>query len=784
MDVQIDIADDDLRFEEEVLREPHKLKGWLRYIEHKQASNSIRSVTVVFERAVKRLPGSYKLWKLYLEHRQTQLSGKSPLHFSEDFRRVNLCFERSLLLLHKMPRIWLMYAGFMTRQADVTAARRVFDRALRALPVTQHHRIWLAYLKFARQVGGLAAERVYARYVQMWPDRVGDFIDWCVGQGRWAEAARRLISAIDSEAAPSGASAAAAWWRQLAHIMRAQPKAVAELRVEPILRDGIMRGTSSSSDVGELWAALASHFVARGLVDQARDVYEEAVGSVRSVKDFAMVFDAYAAFEEAGVAAALDAEAERVAAGGGGDATQTAVHLDLQMLRLERLMDRRPFLANDVVLRQTPHSVAAWLRRVALWQRDADEAQSDQKVIDTFESALKSVDPARATGGSVAELWLAYARHFGGDRMSEFRSVMDRAVAAPLASREDLADLYVAYAQAELESGHVESARRVLARATSSRASKSLRVWSLLIDIEEGAGSVAATRAAYDRVLSLRIATPQTVVDYAQYLEDHSFFEDSFRVYERGIAAFGYPVAIDLWNVYLARFVKRYAGEKLERTRDLFEQALAGCPARYAQSIFLAYGRLEEEHGLARRALRVYERAAVGGVVREQKLEMYRFYAAKTAELLGLPATRLVYERGIAELGDKAAVALALDYAQAECRLAEIDRARAIYAYAAPMVDPRTATATADALAWTAWHEFEVQHGNEDTFKEMLRVKRLAQTKLNTDARFLAAAEIEQQKQKQQAKLKKDAEEKEKAEADGGGPVSNPDALDIDDDDL
>ncbi|KAJ2613560.1 riboflavin kinase, partial [Coemansia sp. RSA 1694] len=138
----------------------------------------------------------------------------------------------------------------------------------------------------------------------------------------------------------------------------------------------------------------------------------------------------------------------------------------------------------------------------------------------------------------------------------------------------------------------------------------------------------------------------------------------------------------------------------------------------------------------------------------------------------------------IAELGDKAAVALALDYAQAECRLAEIDRARAIYAYAAPMVDPRTATATADALAWTAWHEFEVQHGNEDTFKEMLRVKRLAQTKLNTDARFLAAAEIEQQKQKQQAKLKKDAEEKEKAEADGGGPVSNPDALDIDDDDL
>ena len=25
---------------------------------------------------------------------------------------------------------------------------------------------------------------------------------------------------------------------------------------------------------------------------------------------------------------------------------------------------------------------------------------------------------------------------------------------------------------------------------------------------------------------------------------------------------------------------------------------------------------------------------------------------------------------------------------------------------------------------WRAWHEFEVAHGNEDTFREMLRIKR------------------------------------------------------------
>ena len=37
--------------------------------------------------------------------------------------------------------------------------------------------------------------------------------------------------------------------------------------------------------------------------------------------------------------------------------------------------------------------------------------------------------------------------------------------------------------------------------------------------------------------------------------------------------------------------------------------------------------------------------------------------------------------------------------------------------------DPRR-----DPGYWQTWHEFEVAHGNEDTFREMLRVKRSVQT--------------------------------------------------------
>ena len=36
---------------------------------------------------------------------------------------------------------------------------------------------------------------------------------------------------------------------------------------------------------------------------------------------------------------------------------------------------------------------------------------------------------------------------------------------------------------------------------------------------------------------------------------------------------------------------------------------------------------------------------------------------------------------------------------------------------------------------WKEWQEFEVRHGNEDTFREMLRIKRSVQAQYNTQVR-------------------------------------------------
>jgi len=50
----------------------------------------------------------------------------------------------------------------------------------------------------------------------------------------------------------------------------------------------------------------------------------------------------------------------------------------------------------------------------------------------------------------------------------------------------------------------------------------------------------------------------QIIVNYALFLEDNKYFEESFKVYERGVELFNFPISFEIWNIYLAKFIRRY----------------------------------------------------------------------------------------------------------------------------------------------------------------------------------------------------------------------------------
>jgi len=101
---------------------------------------------------------------------------------------------------------------------------------------------------------------------------------------------------------------------------------------------------------------------------KARDIFEEAISVVKTVRDFTQIFDAYSKFMER-ITSLKMKELEQC------NSTHTAkieLELELLMTRFEHLMNRRPLLLNSVLLRQNPHNVHEWLNRVQIYEGDLE----------------------------------------------------------------------------------------------------------------------------------------------------------------------------------------------------------------------------------------------------------------------------------------------------------------------------------------------------------------------------------------------------------------------------
>ncbi|XP_047117336.1 pre-mRNA-splicing factor syf1 homolog [Schistocerca piceifrons] len=733
-EVELVFNEDDLPYEEEILRNPFSVKHWLRYIEHKKGSPK-QTVNIIFERALKELPGSYKLWYNYLKLRRRQVKGRCIT--DPAYEDVNNAFERSLVFMHKMPRIWLDYCQFLMDQCRITRTRQLFDRALRALPITQHHRVWPLYLKFLKKYDiHETAVRVFRRYLKLCPEDTEDYIEYLTSIERLDEAAVKLAYIVNKEDFVSKhGKSNHQLWNELCELISKNPDKVRSLNVDAIIRGGLRRYTDQ---LGHLWNSLADYYVRSGLFERARDIYEEAIQTVTTVRDFTQVFDAYAQFEELSLSKRMEEAASNL-----NPTEEDDIDLDLRLARFEHLMERRLLLLNSVLLRQNPHNVHEWHKRVKLYEGKPHE------IINTYTEAVQTVDPKLAVG-KLHTLWVSFAKFYEENgQIDDARVVFEKATHVPYSKVDDLASVWCEWAEMEIRHENFEEALKLMQKATvmpprkvayhdeseavQMRLYKSLKVWSMYADLEESFGTFKSCKAVYDRIIDLKIATPQIIINYGLFLEEHKYFEEAFRAYEKGIALFKWPNVYDIWNTYLTKFLKRYGGAKLERARDLFEQCLENCPAKFAKALYLLYAKLEEEHGMARHAMAVYERATKA-VLPEEMFEVFNIYIKKAAEIYGVPKTRQIYEKAIEVLNEENSREMCLRFAEMETKLGEIDRARAIYAHCSQMCDPRV---TADF--WQTWKEFEVRHGNEDTMREMLRIKRSVQATYNTQVNMMSA---------------------------------------------
>lgn len=751
---------------------------------------------IIFERALILLPTSYKLWKLYLDERVGRLfdcltvyrdlveehTNNGATRLAVEFSAINGLYQRACVAFPRMPRLWIDYATFLMRQRRITLTRQTLDQALRVLPLTLHERIWNVYLKFAAALENWLPDtsaEIWRRYWRVAADRSDPKIASrhfeCLMRCRLYDAAASLLVELAQNEPPMLIPSAtetfsssdpheilpSQYWHELCRVITQHGAAIKTTPVEQVLKSAIekaMQKSSSLADIqnrdgqgpihatGIFWNALATWHIKQGRLEQAREIYEEAIRKVPSVRDFSLVFDAYSKMEESVIAFKLEERARGKKKKSASASAFSDKDLDSRMAHFESLMELRPFLLSDVRLGQQPNSVSVWLEHLRLIQ----EKRGVAEVVQGYEKALASISPRRVKG-SLAQLWSSYAEfleHVMQD-VAGARKLFKRAVDGEFATVDELAEVWIAWSNLELRSATIDGALDVISQAlvpptrqkkqpdaVHSLLFKNSQLWHTYLDLEEARGHVDAVCSAYDRAIDLKVATAQTFVNYAAFLESRTMMEEAFKVYDRGVAAFGYPIAFELWNLYLPKYVEFFAPQgSIERVRDLFEQALKGCPSDRSRSIYILYAEVEETAGSARNALRIIQRAA-HSTVAEQRLELFELLLTKTRAALGIPAQRPVFEDAIDTLTQpKDVVEMALRYAALEASLGEYERTRAIYTHAASTCDPRIYPAL-----WSAWQEFETLHGTEGTFRDMLRVKRAVSAKYSTAMAFIPAS--------------------------------------------
>ncbi len=430
----------DLSYEESILRDPYSVTHWLTYLEFKGNDCPRSTRWQLYERAVRALPGSYKLWHRYIQERVATtrtLPLSSPL-----FDDINNLFERALVHMHKMPVIWRDYLAFLTPQHKLTRIRRTYDRALCSLAVTQHEKwVWPGYLAWAQSCGvSETGVRVWRRYLKINPLSLEEYIRFLKRSGRLEEAALQLTRLVnDDHFISQRGKSKHDLWSELLHLLVRNPRRMAaakSLDVDAIIRSGLSR---FAHEVGRLWTALADYYIRLGQFEKARDIYEESIHTVHTVRDFSIAFDAYAKFEESLLNAKMkeveeaaedDSEAapaemdEKLKAANADDElllewyasaglVSAATHpdlleldIDLAMARLDHLLSRRPLLLSSVVLRQNPHHVGEWMNRVSLFP------DQPLRQIEVYSEAVAAIDPHLANNGKLERLWGAFARFY------------------------------------------------------------------------------------------------------------------------------------------------------------------------------------------------------------------------------------------------------------------------------------------------------------------------------------------------------------------------------------
>ena len=571
------------------------------------------------------------------------------------------------------------------------------------------------------------------------------------------------------------------YWIMLCQIINNYPEEInlskynKDLDVDKVIRHGIKKYTD---EVGNLWVTLANYYIKMGLIEKAREIFEEALEKILTVRDFSLIFNAYLNFEQEMMKqnlftnndldnnnllesinenkdnnlqslelkelenALIDLNIEEIGKEENNDDikkneldkkdSQKDSNLKkFNFIRVNNLLQRRPFLLNSTILRRNPNNVAEWLKRIELMKD-----KNDFKLIkNLYEESLNTIKINEAYG-NLSELYISYANFYEENKnIKKANEIYYKGCNLNFKKTDENVNLWCLWCEMNIRQKRYQDAYRIIKFICTNNANKyykynrNIKLWSLYVDLEMNLikNNEKQIIYIYTKMIEYKIANIETIFNFIIYLEKIKNYEKIYNIYEQSLDLFNWPNAYDICICYLVDFINHYKNEKIEIFRDIIQNIIIF--SGHLKIFYYIYAFYEEKYGLYNHCIDILKEASQN-VKEEEKPEIHSVIIAKCAKYFGIGKVRLAFDDAMNNLEKSYVLEIGLKYISIEIKLKEINRARGIFKYLGKLFNPDNKEYKEEF--WEMWDNFEKIYGDSTTYQEMKNELKLSQLRNNS----------------------------------------------------
>jgi pre-mRNA-splicing factor SYF1 len=762
------------------IQNPYNFKSWWDTLSSsKEAPFSIRKK--IYLVSLHYLPGSYKLWYNYLKEEREYAKANYNIP-NKYYDEVNKLHEQALIYMMKMPKIWIDFIQFMFEQNLITKTKTIFNKALQAIPITQHKKLWDIYIPYIESLSNCHQTKIeiFKRYIKFNPDYKEKFINFLIGIKEFNTAIYYIIEILNDENFYSKENKSQYYyWIILCQIINNYPEYIdlsicnKELNVDRVIRHGIKK---YSDEVGNLWVTLANYYIKIGLIEKAREIFEEALEKILTVRDFSLVFNSYLNFEQEMMKynifnseISVDNNLELSCKNGEneenkltelelnelenamnelkfeeikyekieedeniqkGDTENNSNIKKFNFIRVNNLLQRRPFLLNSTILRRNPNNVNEWLKRIELMKEKNDFNQIKK----LYEECLNTIKINEAYG-KLSEIYISYANFYEeNNNIKKANEIYFKGCNLNYKKTEENVTMWCLWCEMNIRQKKYKDAYSIIKYICTNNTNKyykynkNIKLWSLYIDLEINMNKNNEKQVIYiyNKMIEFKIANIETIFNFIIYLEKIKYYEKIYNIYEQSIELFTWPNAYDICLCYLVDFINHYKNEKSEIFRDIIQNIIV--LSGHLKIFYYIYAFYEEKYGLYNHCIDILKEASQN-VKDDEKPEIHSVIIAKSAKYFGIGKVRLAFDDAMNNLDKSFVLEIGLKYISIEIKLKEINRARGIFKYFGKLFNPDNKEYKEEF--WEMWDNFEKLYGDTVTYQEMKNELKLSQLRNN-----------------------------------------------------